>query len=383
MPRYRANFHKAGDDAVRKNSLGLEREKLLKLFDLLDASGDAANLKRIHVRWPFRQESVCLRLFENLGAKREFRVAARNLSNGGVSLLHNSYIYPGTECEVDLPTHGEKELISIGGTVNRCQHISGVVHEIGMGFKEPVDTRHFLSMDDMPAYYSLEMIDAAKLEGTLLHIEDSALDRRLFAHYLADTRVIIKSAATIKEASEKAHENFDLIILDRTLPDGDGIAFAKDLRESGILTPIIVLTADTSPDTARGFADAEVSGLLTKPVDQGTLLRAITEFLGLNQDGRSAPDDGGMAELAETFIAELTPMIEQIRKARQDEDAMAAYTVALRIKGTAPALGYDRLANVADRTASVLAASMSCEESSRQIDTLLDACERLKHRRAA
>ncbi|MEM8756955.1 MAG: response regulator [Planctomycetota bacterium] len=383
MPQYRANFKAGGSEAIRRNSLGLDSQKLNALMDILDrANGDAPNLKRTFVRWPFRNESVTFRLIENMGSKREFRVAARNISNGGISLVHNAYIYPDTECEVVLPLHGEDEQLPISGKVTRCQHIRGVVHEVGMSFSEAIDARLFLSTSSMSAYYSLEKIDASKLEGNVLHIEDSALDRRLLAHYMADTRVIIKSAATIEEGHERAQENFDLIMLDRALPDGDGIDFARELRERGILTPIIVLTADTSKDAARGFAEAEVNGLLTKPVDQGTLLRAMTEFLGLNQDGRPSDGDAGMQDLADTFVAELTPMVDQIRAAREAEDAMAAYTVALRIKGTAPSLGYDRLANIADRAASVLAASMSTAESARQLDTLLDACERLKHRRA-
>ena len=385
MPRYKANFQKDSGSGARKNSLGLDPKKLNVLFDHLDAKSQGeANLKRVFVRWPFRHDSVSFRVVETLGGKREFRVAARNLSNGGASLVHNCYIHPGTDCEIDLPSQiaDDASKMTVRGKVTRCQHVQGVIHEIGVRVNDSVDSRLFLALDSMPAYYSLEMIDPNRLEGRLLHVDDSALDRRLFAHYLADTRIIIKSATNIAEATERSTESYDLIVLDQQLPDGEGTDFVNDMRERGILTPVIMLTADSTHATHAKFANAEINGVLTKPVDQGTLLRAITEFLSMNVDGGNMAADESMKELTGTFVAEMASMIDQIRKARDDDDAMAAYTVALRLKGTAPALGYDRLANIADRAASVLAASMSCEESSRQLDALLDACERVKHRRA-
>lgn len=385
MPRYRANFQKDSGDGQRKNSLGLDSRRLNLLFDHLDAkSQNEQHLKRVFVRWPFRQESIAFRVVETLGGKREFRVAARNLSNGGAALVHNAYIHPGTDCEVDLPSQVAADAggMTVRGKVTRCQHIQGVVHEIGVRFTDPVDSRLFLSLDSMPAYYSLEMIDADRLEGNILHVEDSALDRRLFAHYLADTRIIVKSASTIAEAKERAAESFDLIVADQQLPDGMGTQLVNDLRESGILTPVVMLTADSTHAAREQFARAEINGVLTKPVDQGTLLRAITEFLSMNGDGGTVPGDESLKELTGTFVAEMASMVEQLQNARKVDDAMAAYSIALRLKGTAPALGFDRLANIADRAGSILAASMSCEESSRQLDALIDACERVRHRRA-
>lgn len=385
MATYRANFQRDGASGQRKNSLGLESGKLSRLFDILDSGANAsANLKRIHVRWPFRQESLLFRVIEGFGGRREFRVAARNLSNSGMSLLHNSYIHPGTECEVELPSNtpgAGRAALAVGGRVMRCTHIQGIVHEVGIRFTNPIDARMFLSLDKMPAYYSLEMIDPTKIEGSLLHVDDSALDRRLFAHYLADTKVIIKQAESVEDAKNKARETYDLIVLDQRLPDGDGVSFVQWMRDHGILTPVIVLTADASNETHKRFVEAEINGLLTKPVDKGTLLRAISEYMRMGEEQASGGVDNSMNELTGTFLSELGSMIDDLRACQQNGDAMTAYTISLRIKGTAPSLGFDRLANVSDRASAALAASMSIEESQRQIDALLDACERVRHRR--
>ncbi len=385
MRRYRANFKLNDGGDQRRNSLGLDATRLNQLLDLLDTKGEGgAKLKRVHVRWPFRHDSVTLRLIEGFGSRREFKVAARNLSNSGVSLIHNAYVHPMTQCEVKVPiSNGEpNETQTVKGVVRRCTHIHGVVHEVGVEFDEPVDARQFLCLDSMPAYYSLETIDLAKMEGTVLHVEDSAVDRRLFVHYLADTRVIVKSAETIEQAKKKARETFDLVVVDIQLPDGNGLDLVSWMRDNGILTPAIVMTADSSHETQRALAGSEVNGYLLKPVDPGTLQRAITEYLRLADDRSSAGSDDALRDLASTFVAELGQIVEDLRACVQKDDAMTAYSIVLRMKGTAPALGFTQLANVCDRAAAALAASMSCEESQRQLDALLDACDRLRHRRA-
>ena len=57
----------------------------------------------------------------------------------------------------------------------------------------------------------------------------------------------------------------DALILDRTLPDGDGLTLAQDLRQAGKNLPILMLTArDTLDDKLAGFS-AGVDDYLVKP----------------------------------------------------------------------------------------------------------------------
>jgi DNA-binding response OmpR family regulator len=57
----------------------------------------------------------------------------------------------------------------------------------------------------------------------------------------------------------------DLLLLDRNLPDGDGLELARELRAAGQRLPILVLTAlDTLDEKLAGFA-AGVDDYLVKP----------------------------------------------------------------------------------------------------------------------
>ena len=69
---------------------------------------------------------------------------------------------------------------------------------------------------------------------------------------------------------------YDLIILDRMLPgDYDGISMTKKLRETGIKTPILMLTALSSIKNKTEGLDAGADDYLTKPFAFEELLARI------------------------------------------------------------------------------------------------------------
>ncbi len=58
---------------------------------------------------------------------------------------------------------------------------------------------------------------------------------------------------------------FDVIILDWSLPDVQGVDVCKQMRESGCSTPILMLTAKSSLSEKRNAFDAGADDYLTKP----------------------------------------------------------------------------------------------------------------------
>lgn len=74
------------------------------------------------------------------------------------------------------------------------------------------------------------------------------------------------------------YESFDIILLDLGLPKLSGLAFLKNLRAAGHITPVMVLTArDTIEDRVRGL-DSGADDYLPKPFDLfelGARVRAL------------------------------------------------------------------------------------------------------------
>jgi DNA-binding response OmpR family regulator len=77
-------------------------------------------------------------------------------------------------------------------------------------------------------------------------------------------RIVLAASGTEGLDIALNHE-FESIILDAMLPGMDGFAVARSLRDAGIATPILMLTArDATRDVVRGL-DSGVDDYLTKP----------------------------------------------------------------------------------------------------------------------
>jgi two-component system alkaline phosphatase synthesis response regulator PhoP len=91
---------------------------------------------------------------------------------------------------------------------------------------------------------------------------------------------VIDCAADGEEGFAKATQlPFDLIILDVMLPKRDGLAVCRDIRESGLITPVMMLTA-------RGRTSEKVNGLkigaddyVTKPFKMPEILARVEALL--------------------------------------------------------------------------------------------------------
>jgi two-component system OmpR family response regulator len=70
-------------------------------------------------------------------------------------------------------------------------------------------------------------------------------------------------------------DNYDVVLLDRMLPELSGTTVATRLRESGVGTPILMLTARGAiPDRVSGL-DAGADDYLSKPFDLDELLARL------------------------------------------------------------------------------------------------------------
>lgn len=70
-------------------------------------------------------------------------------------------------------------------------------------------------------------------------------------------------------------DSFDIIILDRMLPDIDGMTILRRLRESGVGTPVLMLSAlGRTDDRAEGL-DAGADDYLAKPYEAQELLARL------------------------------------------------------------------------------------------------------------
>lgn len=110
----------------------------------------------------------------------------------------------------------------------------------------------------------------------VLVLEDDADLRSALKRGLRRDGHVVDETGTIQDARWHVGESaYDALLLDVMVPDGDGFSFCRELRESGNLTPVLMLTArDAVDDRVRGL-DVGADDYLVKPFAFQELLARI------------------------------------------------------------------------------------------------------------
>lgn len=118
------------------------------------------------------------------------------------------------------------------------------------------------------------------MQENILLVEDDAYLSQGLTELLQKNGYVPFPAAALSQARAAIQSRgFDLLILDVTLPDGDGVSFCRELRGQGRVTPILFLTArDEEFDIVRGL-DAGGNDYVTKPFRIQELLSRIRVLL--------------------------------------------------------------------------------------------------------
>lgn len=110
----------------------------------------------------------------------------------------------------------------------------------------------------------------------MLVAEDDARMAAALVRGLRGEGMAVEIAGTGEETVALASVNdYDVLILDVMLPDGDGFATCRRLRADGQWLPVIMLTARASVDDRVKGLDSGADDYLTKPFSLAELLARI------------------------------------------------------------------------------------------------------------
>lgn len=132
----------------------------------------------------------------------------------------------------------------------------------------------------------------------VLVADDHAVVRRGLRDILAETGDILVGgeAKTAPEVRELVRtQRFDLIVLDISLPGGNGLELTADIRRERPETPVLILTVHSEQQYAVRAIKAGAAGFLTKESAPEQLIDAVRKIAA---GGRYVS-----AELAETLAS--------------------------------------------------------------------------------
>ncbi|MGH8247619.1 MAG: Hpt domain-containing response regulator, partial [Gammaproteobacteria bacterium] len=208
--------------------------------------------------------------------------------------------------------------------------------------------------------------------------EDNPTNQKVLTKILeyAGHRVtVVDSGERVLDMLEKA--DYDLIVIDMHMPEMDGIDVLKVLRyerSRSDSVPILVLTADATPEAANLCREAGADAFLTKPVESSRLLQVVQSLAGHGEEtarsarthavegapARTAPlldrkllgelaslssDVDFMHDLIEGFVEDTRGLIEKARQAVAAERYSEIHDCMHALKGSALSIGAIALAD--------------------------------------
>ena len=119
------------------------------------------------------------------------------------------------------------------------------------------------------------------MPSRILIVEDSPLVTDAFSILFRESGYDVDIAATVAQAVEVAtNRPADLILLDISLPDGDGLEVLEQLRERNALPKAtLAMTGHGDSLSRKKCLDAGCAEVLLKPVAISELLRRIEHHL--------------------------------------------------------------------------------------------------------
>lgn len=118
----------------------------------------------------------------------------------------------------------------------------------------------------------------------ILFQEDVLLIRLAGEEPLAAAGMIVTGAwdnASVRSAIDKAEEPFDVIVLNGRLPDGRGIPLCAELRQQGIIAPVLMQSGDSYLEIYREAMGAGVTDYLEKPWTRAELVERVQLLLDM------------------------------------------------------------------------------------------------------
>ncbi len=342
----------------------------------LPAAGESRRRSR---RWSHMGVRGVLSVVQTNGTLAHHVVATRNLSTGGIGLVHGGFLYPGTRCAVSLKTRaGESR--SLEGTIVKCALMKGRLHDVGIRFDREINPLDYLDPRDEAAF-NVEDVDPAALRGELLLMDADESTHELFRHHLRDTRLRVSCVVCAESALEALGTEPDICFLELDLPGGEGVTLVRGIRERNYLGPLIVVTSDGAKDLRRRVIEAGANELLRKPAPPRLLLQAVAEYLvgapGSKSSFALIFSDADPAEvppeLVEGYVTRLRAQADALAAAEAGSEEAVRILRALR--GAAGGYGFAPIAVAAQRAIERLDAAEDAEEQTQEV---VSACYRAR-----
>ena len=150
--------------------------------------------------------------------------------------------------------------------------------------------------------------------GTVLLVEDDAVNSSLLTHLLEKVGVQVVTAFCGETGVSKALENqFSLILMDMHLPGMNGVAAVEQLRAHSLTTPIIALTASDSLENIEKLLSVGCQEYIPKPFEKEQLYECLARYLSSPEEELVVSEvEGGETQHNESFAKVIVDYVDSL-----------------------------------------------------------------------
>jgi signal transduction histidine kinase len=214
--------------------------------------------------------------------------------------------------QVDGSTTREYGGTGLGLAITRelTRLLGGEIHiksEIGKGSVFSITVPVALSSANVRTSDVTESIEAVQMQGPagakqtcakVLIADDNKTSEVLASLLLEKLGFEVTCVADGREAVDKAlAEPFDLIVMDMQMPTVDGYQATRTLREKGVTSPIIAVTAHALEGDKEKCIDAGCDDYVAKPINRKMLYEIVERYV---QKIKAAENADTQVSLAQT-----------------------------------------------------------------------------------
>jgi PAS domain S-box-containing protein len=231
-----------------------------------------------------------------------------------------------------------------------------------------------------------------RLRGRILLAEDAPDSQRLLAFFLRRAGATVEVVDNGRLACDRVREaleigaSFDLIVMDMQMPEMDGYQATMRLREMGVRTAILALTAHSMDGDRERCLEVGCTDYLAKPIERLPFLRRVRGHLDAGRGPERPPRPNGTVrrstgavdeeqqDLLLLFVAGLRERAQAFEATleRCDLDGLAG--LAHQLKGTARAYGFPQLTDQAAALEASLVAGRCLDDVRTQVQQVVELC---------
>ena len=176
----------------------------------------------------------------------------------------------------------------------------------------------------------------------VLLVDDHDQNRELIARLMSKMNINVIQAKSGLQAIAciEQYSLFDLILLDIQMPHMGGVETLNRIRDKGVDSPVVALTANSMRHEVEEYLQQGFSGHLSKPIVRSHFVENLKYYLTANACNKGLLSNEDMLEMTRDYFEDLKERLTLFQQSLEHSDYSQMRELSHAIKGSAGSFGF-------------------------------------------